>query len=185
MSIAFLSLHLLSWDRASHCVAWASQIWLECLAIKLLGPSCLVFPERRSQTHTTIPSFLHRGWGPELRTSCLCASPLWTEPSPRIFSRKLKVRRKTPASRCLFGLAQFLLEAWKTYFQTGVAGVFLNLFFFFKPEELLSSEEMSALLFKFPEIRGRTYCQTMPLHFKTSAHKLLEDILLKVCKVSY
>ena len=49
----------------------------------------------------------------------------------------------------------------------------------------MSSEEMSTLLFKFPEIRGRTYCQTMPLHFKTSPHKLFEDILLKVCKISY
>lgn len=58
-----------------------------------------------------------------------------------------------------------------TYFAAGVAGVFLNLFFFFKGE-ILSLEEMSTRLFKFPEIRGRTLCQTMPLHFKTSPHKL-------------
>lgn len=38
--------------------------------------------------------------------------------------------------------------------------------------EILSLEEMSSRLFKFPEIRGRTLCQTMPLHFKTSPHKL-------------
>lgn len=37
---------------------------------------------------------------------------------------------KTPASRCLFVcLSTILLEAWKAYFQTVVAGVFLNLFF--------------------------------------------------------
>lgn len=156
MSIAFHSLHLLSWDRAFHCVAWASQIWLECLAIKLLGPSCLVFPERRSQTHTTIPSFLHRGWGPELRTSCLCASPLWTEPFPWIFSRKLKVCRKTPASRCLFvclfGLARFLLEAWKTYFQTGVAGVFLNLFFFLNQKNCWVQRKWVHFYLNFPRL---------------------------------
>lgn len=89
-------------------------------------------------------------------------------------------------SVCLFVcFSTILLEASEPRLGTAVAGVFLKLFFFLKKEELLSSEEMSTLLFKFPEIRGRTYCQTMPLHFKTSPHKLFEDILLKVCKISY
>lgn len=86
--------------------------------------------------------------------------------------------------KCLFVcFSTVLFEASKPYFGTVAAGVLLNLSFF--KGELLSSEEMSTLLFKFPEIRGRTHCQTMPLHFKTSPHKLFEDILLKVCKISY
>lgn len=97
MSIAFLSLHLLSWDRASHCVAWASQIWLQCLAIKLLEPSCL---PRVKITNTHHHSHLFtQGLGTWTQNLVLLWQALC---GLSHLSKKLKLHRKTPASRCLF-----------------------------------------------------------------------------------